>query len=391
MNNCTNGIDSSHLSSNGIDEEENRTTTDNDVIIVRRQTQTVRAIEPRTGGERWNFSVGQHDLELVPALNDCHSGASTGTAQDTLSNIEFKVIVPEGVICAVDKVSHDILWKHKFDHPVVNAWRRDEQKRLKAIDLFQTAATMWQQEQSWANVGSNNNNDQAIVPSIYIGMYNKQLYIQESEKARLEQVKAIEQLVENPTETFARIPWQPVLVSSSALIQTEQAANDEKYATKLITDSKMAEKTELAENHMGTAISVLYATEYINGNGFYLYSRTKATKSTRGALEENGSASNESTCGKDNETSGNEGSNEITSGDDMLELGDSDELPKINVVSLWYWWKEIMVIALTTALIVNVMQSQRKFIKPVSGSKKETHCSSSDYEFCVSSLNRKWL
>jgi len=41
-----------------------------DVLVVQRETQTVRAVEPRTGQEKWNFSVSQHNLELSSSL--CH-------------------------------------------------------------------------------------------------------------------------------------------------------------------------------------------------------------------------------------------------------------------------------------------------------------------------------
>lgn len=34
-------------------------------LIVRRHSQIVRAIEPRTGTERWNFSVGRHEVSLI--------------------------------------------------------------------------------------------------------------------------------------------------------------------------------------------------------------------------------------------------------------------------------------------------------------------------------------
>lgn len=34
-------------------------------LILRRHSQVVRAIEPRTGTERWNFSVGRHEASLL--------------------------------------------------------------------------------------------------------------------------------------------------------------------------------------------------------------------------------------------------------------------------------------------------------------------------------------
>lgn len=45
-----------------IDPAASAPSVEDEVIIVRRQTQTVRAIEPRTGQERWNFSVGKQSL-----------------------------------------------------------------------------------------------------------------------------------------------------------------------------------------------------------------------------------------------------------------------------------------------------------------------------------------
>ena len=87
-------------------------------------------------------------------------------------------------------------------------------------------------------------------------------------------------------------------------------------------------------------MSVLYASEYVNGNGFYFYSpqnsihptniSDKKTKSTRNAEDNN-----------------------------SIVFNGMDDNVKIVVVSLWYWWKEIVVIALTTAFIINVMLSNR--------------------------------
>ena len=41
-----------------------------DILIVKRETQVVRAIEPRTGAEKWNFSVSTHDLTFQPGKFD---------------------------------------------------------------------------------------------------------------------------------------------------------------------------------------------------------------------------------------------------------------------------------------------------------------------------------
>lgn len=83
-----------------------------DVIVVRRLTQTVRAVETRTGIERWNFSVGQHELDLVRSA-DCHDRKFSDIDMAML-DLDIKVIVPEGVICAFSKMDPSVmLWKYK--------------------------------------------------------------------------------------------------------------------------------------------------------------------------------------------------------------------------------------------------------------------------------------
>jgi translation initiation factor 2-alpha kinase 3 len=45
--------------------------TSSEFLIVRRHSQIVRAIEPRTGTERWNFSVGRPEASLLHTHSDC--------------------------------------------------------------------------------------------------------------------------------------------------------------------------------------------------------------------------------------------------------------------------------------------------------------------------------
>lgn len=120
MHNCKNAteIDEDDVEMHGpprastIEEDLEHDPLIDDVVIVRRQTQTVRALEPRTGGERWNFSVSNHELELLKP-RECHQ--RDHTEQDKmLWDLELKVIVPEGIICAVSKEAPNvILWQYK--------------------------------------------------------------------------------------------------------------------------------------------------------------------------------------------------------------------------------------------------------------------------------------
>lgn len=337
MHGCSNSTDSNK-------DESIESTTDEEIVVVRRQTQTVRAIEPRTGGERWNFSVGQHELELVRSPDDCHSSKEQN---DLILDYELKFIVPEGIVFAVRKgTPHTIEWKRKLDFPIVNAWTRDENHQLKSIDLFATAQTMWQQSDRLKPRMDDGMDDtgERLVPSIYIGMYNKQLYIQESEQMRLEQANLVNHLIESETKSIARIPWRPVEASSNALAANGQQDN-------ALVPIKDASGIGMNPHHQETATSVLYGSEYVNGNGFYLFARASQLNASNSGKDK--------MCNKDNATS----SKDIT-GINEDDEEDEDTMPPVNIVSLWYWWKEIMVISLTTALAMNVLLSQRKMSEP---------------------------
>lgn len=162
-------------------ENASRTNNVGDILVIHRLGQTVRAIEPRTGLERWNFSVAQHDLKL---LSECHN-------QDLKElNFELKVVVPDGLICATDvNDENKILWQHRvciilltnseiywklyysfikifymfqFNSPIVNAWQIRKGK-LFLVDLFGG----FQPERL----------EMVISPSLYIGMHEKQVCV----------------------------------------------------------------------------------------------------------------------------------------------------------------------------------------------------------------------
>ncbi|KAF6199528.1 hypothetical protein GE061_007554 [Apolygus lucorum] len=134
-----------------------RATPVGDVILIQRQTQTVRAIEPRDGTERWNFSVGQHELKLSPDPSaSCHDTVAS------YDEIVLKVIVPDGLICALDSAG-TVLWKHTFEYPVVSAWRVGRSGEIKGVDLF--GGTRTPEEKIYLPES----------PVLYVGMHNKQV------------------------------------------------------------------------------------------------------------------------------------------------------------------------------------------------------------------------
>uniref|UniRef100_A0A1B6DK79 non-specific serine/threonine protein kinase n=1 Tax=Clastoptera arizonana TaxID=38151 RepID=A0A1B6DK79_9HEMI len=281
-----------------------------DVVLIQRQTQTVRAFEPRSGLERWNFSVGQHDVKFAPdPASDCHF-----KQEEAVNDIIFKVIVPEGLVCAVSKVHpYKIVWTHKFSSPVVSAWVLN-QGRLEWVDLFGGShPDIKMGEHPIPNS-----------PTLYIGMHNKQLYIQESVNMqdRLQKIAGdYQQHMVADNNVFPRIPWKPIPVSRTLL---EIEAKD---PVLIITDDTSQDSA--------TGISVLYGSEYVNGNGYYLYSTTTDTAPL---------------CNYDDK-------NNLT----IVEIdNEQNDENSSDIISLWFWWKEVVVISILTAVVVNIFQ--RKFV-----------------------------
>nr|XP_023011887.1 eukaryotic translation initiation factor 2-alpha kinase [Leptinotarsa decemlineata] len=194
-----------------------------DVLLIERSTHTIRAVEPRTGTERWNFSVGLHNVKL-PKVSCINPNIQ-------LFNWNVTAVLPEGKIKA--SISHNDQvqsWIHTFSAPIVRVWRWTG-KNLVEINLFAP--------RNMPNIII----DESLCPSIYLAMHNKQLYVHESAfMQRAIRGKISSNVEVSESRSIAKIPWKPIPAS--------------------------AEKPE----EDSTALSVLNGSEYVNGQGFYLFS-----------------------------------------------------------------------------------------------------------------------
>ncbi|XP_058824620.1 eukaryotic translation initiation factor 2-alpha kinase-like [Topomyia yanbarensis] len=305
-----------------------------DVIVIRRQTQTVRAVESRTGSERWNFSIGHHELEMLKN-EDCRGG-SPDSLDPAILDLELKVVIPDGTVCAVSKSAPTkILWKHTFNQPIVSAWRAKDKNDIMSVNLF--GGTDWLSNVNTANVdaaGSEPKENNMINPSLYLGMHQKQLYIQESTALLARQIVDAQSVLLTEETKHPMIPWKPYPARPPQVVGYITDGNDEREEKE---DLKYAESTAIAR-------SVLYQSNYVNGEGFFLYTPDDLNR------KENELCPNSS-----NDTPA------ITDGGSRNESSifdftlDPDAPVKVIIISIWFWWKEILVISATTAFILNVM------------------------------------
>ncbi|CAG0921203.1 unnamed protein product [Notodromas monacha] len=113
-----------------------------DILVVKRNTQTVRAIDPLTGTERWNFSVGQHDVNLrlqpfEPSFDGNGSPAPECDFYFPESSVDhvYQFDVAKGKIYAVSPEDSNIIWEQRASAPLAGAWIIRNQKIFR-INLF---------------------------------------------------------------------------------------------------------------------------------------------------------------------------------------------------------------------------------------------------------------
>ncbi|XP_049535341.1 eukaryotic translation initiation factor 2-alpha kinase [Anopheles darlingi] len=324
-----------------------------DVIVVRRQTQTVRAVESRTGSERWNFSIGHHELERMGS-EDCRGGRERQEINPMVLDLELRVIIPEGVICAVSKSAPGkIVWRHKFEVPIVSAWRSSADKRdgsLEVVDLFDRTDWLWNGNVDESNGEKTHNDKPPLVnPSLYIGMHEKQLYIQESDallQGSGENGQEIALLTDGESK-YPAIPWKPLPASPPvAGLLTEGGKDTATIGGSSSSTDDSGESTAIGQ-------SVLYASNYINGNGFFLVANTDGKERCDHDEGEHHSQDNSS----------NSHFPDAAGVDDLDTMFDVPV--KVIIVSMWFWWKEILIISVTTALVLNMILKLRPPKLPV--------------------------
>ena len=186
----------------------------NDVIVVKRFRQIVRSIENRNGAENWNFSVSEIDIQFSKGsathlLQTSGEKASKTSNQDTfglhddvedlfdisdLSRIKF--VVPDGTICMVKPKNQQLVaWKHKFSSAISSAWILSD-NRLKKLDMFDSSKV--------PALGK----DGKSPPSsdvIYMGTYEKQVYIQASPSVQ----QVVSQAVSNNFQHVGHVTYNP--------------------------------------------------------------------------------------------------------------------------------------------------------------------------------------
>uniref|UniRef100_A0A7N6BKP9 Eukaryotic translation initiation factor 2-alpha kinase 3 n=1 Tax=Anabas testudineus TaxID=64144 RepID=A0A7N6BKP9_ANATE len=253
-----------------------------DVLLLQRTQKTVRAIRPRSGMEKWNFSVGNFELKLLP---ETQSGINflegevtnadmwkedqrvitdepkerehTETQQNQNLDLVIKVSVPDWKVMAFSS-EHDgqLVWEHQFCTPIASAWLVGGGK-VTPISLFDDTAYSNQSETDEEEEDADPEKARgAAESSVYLGMFQGQLYLQSSvrisEKFPSKAIGSQKDIISLPT-----VKWKPLIHSPS---RTPALVGSDEF-DKCLNNDKFSH-----EEYSNGALSIL---QYPYDNGYY--------------------------------------------------------------------------------------------------------------------------
>ncbi|XP_045440149.1 eukaryotic translation initiation factor 2-alpha kinase 3 isoform X4 [Pipistrellus kuhlii] len=122
-----------------------------DILLLQRTQKTVRAVGPRKGNEKWNFSVGHFELQYIPDM-ETRAGFIESTVKpsqnkesEITSDVEeqeaaivdtvIKVSVADWKVKAFNKKGGHLEWEYQFCTPIASAWLVKDGKVI-PISLF---------------------------------------------------------------------------------------------------------------------------------------------------------------------------------------------------------------------------------------------------------------
>ncbi|XP_013872530.1 eukaryotic translation initiation factor 2-alpha kinase 3 [Austrofundulus limnaeus] len=270
-------------SAGGCSHWENEEMEAEDVLLLQRTQKTVRAIRPRSGMEKWNFSVGNYELKFISekqsGLNFLEGEMANGDAwkesqkviadepkereqadskqnQNQHLDLVIKVSVPDWKVVAFSPDPNgQLVWEHQFCTPIASAWLVGGGK-VTPISLFDDTAYNNQPEADEEKDDDPGKARSAAESSVYLGMFQGQLYLQSSvrftEKFPSKAIGSRKDIIFLPT-----VKWKPLIHSPS---RTPALVGSDEF-DKCLSNDKFSH-----DEYSNGALSIL---QYPYDNGYY--------------------------------------------------------------------------------------------------------------------------
>ncbi|XP_051898356.1 eukaryotic translation initiation factor 2-alpha kinase 3 [Pristis pectinata] len=274
--------------------EEETTDQGSDLLLLQRTQKTVRAVGPRSGAEKWNFSVGHYDLRFVrdatSSINYIESDSSSSHwsgRSKVLSDVEqdntirdrvIKISVSDWKVMSFsNKRGGQLEWEHQFCTPVASAWLVENGK-VTPVSLFDDASYSASHDNIVDDeedlVEAARGAAESAESSVYLGMYKGQLYMQSSVRLSDKFPLMVPITEENGKTDIVSLPnirWKPLIHSPA---RTPALVRSDEHDKCLSNDRHSHEEYSLG------ALSIL---QYPYDNGFYLpyYGKERSKRDTQ--------------------------------------------------------------------------------------------------------------
>ncbi|KAJ8316798.1 hypothetical protein KUTeg_004702 [Tegillarca granosa] len=248
--------------------------------------------------------------ELHRLLEQWIPGQAQRNADDTekLSDFEnsLKIIVPEGMVVSLNSEDpNEFRWQHKFSSPVANAWML-KNGVLKSVSVFD------QKHIPALSESETEENQVPRQPLLYVGLHHNQLYVQPSMKFKENIHRTASKQGSNIQRIdVPRVSWKPYLHTPS---RTPLFRGNMRSAPLLIEGEDKEDETALSVWH----------ENYPFDNGYYLYPEYSLLPGN-------------DTCDSENTEDS------------------SSTIDSVVIVSLFYYWREVVAISVATSVIVNIL------------------------------------
>ncbi|XP_041104696.1 eukaryotic translation initiation factor 2-alpha kinase 3-like isoform X2 [Polyodon spathula] len=250
------------------DEEESEP---EDVLLLQRTQKTVRAVGPRSGNEKWNFSVGHFELKFVPEVQPgVNFLEGDGVKRDDPKVIReeeeeaaetkdtvIKVSVADWKVMAFTKRGGHLEWEQQFCTPIASAWLVRDGKVI-PISLFDDTSYTVRPEDLEDEEDIVEAARGATESSVYLGMFHGQLYLQSSVRIS-EKFPTKSNALDTETGIISlpTVKWKPLIHSPS---RTPVLVGSDEF-DKCLNNDKFSH-----EEYSNGALSVL---QYPYDNGYY--------------------------------------------------------------------------------------------------------------------------
>ncbi|CAD5123678.1 DgyrCDS12002 [Dimorphilus gyrociliatus] len=245
-------------------------------VVLNRNSKTVRSVEVESGIEKWNFSVGDHEVKYIPKISknsddniddvevvSCpmDDDKSQNAGPHTHETLDYNFITADGIISACSPGNSAIVWKQNLESPLAQIWqiRNEEISELSLFDSKHVPSL----------ASTSDKTEVALSAALYIGVYKDQLYVKPSSSMQnyLESKRSM-------SPNMPKLKWKPYMANAPSKTQAITGPLNLLrigWSSTKSTDVSIWQHTDSYSNDLNNNLGNVYYDYNVVENGLYLF------------------------------------------------------------------------------------------------------------------------